>query len=55
VGISEKLRFSVNYYEFGGWLSYLNSTTTLLFEEYILRLHVTVNDLVAVKQVQALE
>ena len=35
--------------------AYLNSTSTLLFEKYVFRLHVTVNDFVSVEQVQTLQ
>ena len=36
-------------------LAYLNTTPTLLFEENVFRLHVTVYDFVSVEQVQTLE
>ena len=39
-----------NYY-----LAYLYAAPTLLLEQYVFRLHVTVNDFVSVEQVQALE
>ena len=35
--------------------SYLNSAAALLLEEDVLRLHVAVDDLVAVEQVEALQ